>query len=240
MSGLIDWHSHVLPGIDDGSQTVEESIVLLKALSSQGVHTVVATPHYNADQESVESFLQRRSESLRNLSKGFCSENLKILLGAEVRYYPGISRLEEIGKLKIEGSRLLLLEMPRSKWTEYTLRELEELSGSGDTIPILAHIERYLSFQTDSILHRLYECGILMQVNAPFFTGFFTRKKALRLLGESKIHLVGSDCHNMIGRPPMLDQAFQCIEKRFGTDFICQMNEFGSSMLVQNSNIFDS
>lgn len=232
---VIDWHSHVLPGVDDGSQNVEESIALLKALASQGVHTVVATPHFYADLESVEAFLHRRSESFQSLTESIGSAEPKILLGAEVRYYPGIRHMEGLERLRIEGSKLLLLEMPHSKWTESTIRELEELSGSRDIIPILAHIERYRSFQLKETWSRLYENGILMQVNAAFFTDFFTKNTALRLLGDGKIHLIGSDCHNMTNRPPLLDRAFQCIAKKFGNDFICQMNEFGSSILVQNN-----
>ena len=231
---MIDWHSHVLPGVDDGSKNVEESLRLLSALYAQGVDTVVATPHYDADQESVTSFLQRRGESYRNLLSKIDLNYPKVLLGAEVRYYPGISRLEELSKLTIGESKLLLLEMPQSKWTEYTLRELEGISRRGDLILILAHIERYLPYQTKATWLRLYENGISMQVNASFFQGFFQKAKALRLLRDGKIHFLGSDCHNMKRRPPMLDKAYQYISKKLGNHFIQQMNEYGKSLLFRN------
>ncbi len=229
---MIDWHTHVLPGVDDGSQSVAESLDLLKALRLQNVDTVIATPHYNANHESLDRFLQRRNESMKRLSEEHQGNCPKVLLGAEVRYYPGISRLEGIEHLKIDGSRLLLLEMPQSKWTEYTLRELIELSGRSDIVPMLAHIERSLSFQSDDVLFRLCESGVFMQVNATFFTNLFTKRKALHMLENGRIHFIGSDCHNLTNRPPKLGQAFECISKKFGTDFICQLNEFGASMLV--------
>ncbi len=232
-SYVIDWHAHVLPCVDDGSQSVAESVALLEALRGQGVDIVVATPHYDANREPMESFFQRRKESMQILSEALRPGFSKIMLGAEVLYYPGISRLEDIEKLKIKGTRLLLLEMPQSKWSEYTVRELVELSCCGDIIPVLAHIERCLEFQSDEIWTRLCESGILMQVNATFFTKFYTKSKALRLLKDGRIHLVGSDCHNMTSRPPMLEKAFERISRKFGTDFICQINEFGTSMLVQ-------
>lgn len=232
---MIDWHSHVLPCIDDGSKSVEESLLLLNSLRSQGINTVIATPHYNADHDSVLSFLLRREASFQNLSQKIGSEDPKILLGAEVRYYPGISRLEGLPKLTIGESKLLLLEMPQSKWTEYTLRELDELSRRGDLTLVLAHIERCLPYQTDATWLRLYESGILMQVNASFFCDFFQKWKALRLLRDGKIHFIGSDCHNMKCRPPMLDKAYQVISKKLGNQFIRQMNEYGNSLLFQTN-----
>ncbi len=232
---MIDWHSHVLPGIDDGSKSVEESLALLLCLRAQGVHTVIATPHYDANIESVHSFLQRRENSYRELSQRIDAESPQILLGAEVLYYPGISRLAELSALTIGESKLLLLEMPLSKWTEYTLRELEEIARRGDVSLVLAHVERYFPYQTDTTWLRLYESGILMQVNASFFTGFFQKRKALRLLREGKIHLIGSDCHDMKRRPPTLDQAIQSISKNLGNQFLHQVNEYGISLLSQNN-----
>lgn len=229
---MIDWHSHVLPGMDDGSQSVEESVEMLQKLRAQGVNTVIATPHFYAEEESVDSFLQRRSDSFFELSQYLTDDFPKVLLGAEVRYYPGISQLENLHKLKIENSNLLLLEMPFSHWTEYTLREAETLSGFRNVTLVLAHVERYLSLQKDDPWERLLKNDVLMQANASFFTDWKTGRKALRMLQQGKIQLLGSDCHNLKRRPPQLDRAYSAISKRFGNDFLSQMNEFGHSLLV--------
>lgn len=238
---MIDWHSHVLSGLDDGSKSFEESIRLLKELRSQGVDTIIATPHYYADDESVDSFLQRRKESYQGLcaeSESLlgtsCCESLpEIVLGAEVCYYPAIRRLDRLLDLRIGNSDLLLLEMPPRTWSEYTLREIEEISEIRGVTLILAHIERSLPFQSPQALDRLSERRILMQSNAGFFAALGTRSRALRLLRDGKIHLIGSDCHNMTARPPKMKKAFHVISKKFGEHFTTRMNEFGQSLLAK-------
>ncbi|MBQ7846892.1 MAG: capsular polysaccharide biosynthesis protein [Clostridia bacterium] len=231
---MIDWHSHILPGMDDGSRDVAESLALLKMLREQGVRTVVATPHFYANDESVESFLKRRKESYERLMAQVPQDAPKILLGAEVRYYPGIGRMEELSRLCIEGSKVLLLEMTMSKWTQYSVRELIELAGTRDVQLVMAHIERYMSLQSDSVWEQLLENGVLMQVNTEFFTQFGSKHKAIRYLESGRVQLLGSDCHNTKSRPPLFDKAGKLICKKLGDEFISQLNEFGYSVLAKN------
>lgn len=231
---MIDWHSHILPGMDDGSRNVPESVNLLKMLRKQYVDTVVATPHFYASVESKEAFLQRREQCYHKLMEEISSEGdlPRILLGAEVKYYSGISAREDLRDLCIEGTRLLLLEMPLSEWTEYTIRELNVLACSKGIVVVLAHIERYYSLQNADVWDKLRENGILMQVNANFFAGAFTKRKALRLLDEGFVHMIGSDCHGITTRPPVISQAYDFIHKKFGEEFVGQMQEYGQSLLV--------
>ena len=231
---MIDWHSHILPHMDDGSRDVAESVSLLKMLKEQGVDTVVATPHFYANDDTVESFLSRRAASYAELEKELSWDAPKILLGAEVKYYPGISRMEGLKQLKLEGSQLLLLEMPMSRWTDYTVREVMQLAALGSFTVVLAHIERYLALQSRGVWEKLYREGVLMQVNASFFTEFFTRRNALDKLMRGEIHFVGSDCHNLTTRPPKMGKAFEIIRKKLGDDFICQMNGYGKTVLAKN------
>ncbi len=221
--------------MDDGSRSIDESISMLDMQTSQGVHTVVATPHFYANDESVNAFLERRKKAYEELLSKIATPSLKIILGAEVRYYQGISRLDELKLLRIEGSKLLLLEMPQSAWTEYMIRELLELSGKSSIKIVLAHVERYLALQNRNVFERLKDNSVLMQVNSSFFTSFVTKRRALSLLEEGSIHFVGSDCHNLTSRAPNLGKAFEVIEKKFGNDFIEQMNEYGDSMLSTNN-----
>lgn len=234
---MIDWHNHVLPKMDDGSRSVAESIAMLRAQAEQGVTTVIATPHFYANDESVTSFLTRRNQSLQRLCTEWQTDALpSIRLGAEVQYYLGISRMPALSALCIEGSNLLLLEMPMIRWTESMIRELVEISGRDGICLVLAHIDRYLSLQDREVWSRLLENGILMQVNASFFAAFPTRRKALSLLKKGCIHLLGSDCHNMTSRPPQIGKAYSVIQKRFGADYIRQINEYGYSILDTNNN----
>lgn len=229
---MIDWHNHVLPEMDDGSRSVAESITMMQAQAAQGVTTVIATPHFYANDESVDSFLKRRDRSAQRLQEQR-SENAvpSLRLGAEVRYYPGISRLQNLAALCIEGSQLLLLEMPTIRWTESMVRELIDMSGKDGMCLALAHIERYWALQSKTVWNRLLDNGILMQTNASFYTAFTTKRKALTLLREGYVHVIGSDCHNMTSRPPRIGKAFDVIQQRFGTDYLNQMNEFGYSLL---------
>lgn len=231
---MIDWHSHILPGMDDGSKNVEESLCLMKMLAGQGVDAVVATPHFYANDESVDSFLERRAVSAETLQAHLSDSLPEVLLGAEVSYYPGISRMADLRRLKIEGTQLLLLEMPMSKWTESTVNELMELSCFGEMKIVLAHVERYLSYQSAEVLERLFDSSLLMQANATFFTQLSSRRKALRLLSDGVIRFLGSDTHNTKTRTPMIGKAVEVIQKKFGDDFIEEMNGYGYSMLVQN------
>lgn len=232
---MIDWHTHILPGMDDGSRDVAESISMLNMQAAQDVRTVIATPHFYANDETVESFLLRRAKAADVLRAELNETFPDIRLGAEVRYYQGIGRMTDLKALRIEGSKLLLLEMPMSSWTEYMIRELVELSGKNSIKIVLAHIERYFDLQKQAVWERIYDSGILVQVNASYFTSFPSKRKAISMLKEGKIHFVGSDCHNTGSRPPRLANAFDVIRKKLGEDYIVQMNEYGYSMLTANS-----
>ena len=228
---MIDWHSHILPGIDDGSRDADESLRMLDALIGQQVDTVVATPHFYADEESVEAFLGRRAQAYEALGPGLAGRDVRILCGAEVKYYAGISRLRELERLAIQGTRLLLLEMSMAKWTEYTVRELTELASTRGLKIVMAHIERYLGYIDLNTIRLLCENGLYMQVNAGFFERFHGRNKACKMLDSGLIHFIGSDCHNMTSRPPRIAPAYEVIGKRLGEDYVSQMVDFGYDAL---------
>ncbi len=230
---MIDFHSHVLPAMDDGSRDVGESLSLLKLLKAQGAARVCLTPHFYANDESVTSFLKRRGESARRLFEKAPSDSPELLLGAEVRYYQGISKLDGLKELRLSGSRVLLLEMPSVKFDESVVRELCFIAGKSEFITVLAHTERCLPLQSEETRHRLREAGVLSQVNASFFTDFFTRRRALRLLEKGRIQFVGSDTHNTATRAPKLDRAYAVIERAFGEGFVSQMNEYAESVLAK-------
>jgi len=228
---MIDFHSHILPGIDDGSKNAEESIGLLRALAVQGVDTVVATPHFYPDRKSVNDFLSKRSNALEKLREYDLLGLPEIIPGAEVRYYDGIRRMEGIELLCAEGSRTLLLEMPFEKWSEMTIKEVATLARSGRVKVVLAHIERYLPYQNPAVWERLFESGVMTQVNAGFFTGFLTKRKAFKMLANGSIHVIGSDCHNLTSRPPEIGKAALEIEKRFGRECLDHISRFTRDLL---------
>jgi len=131
MSGMIDFHSHVLPQVDDGSDSMETTMRMLRMESEQGVDTVVATPHFYAQHDALDRFLDRRNAAAQRLWEILDKERgfPKVLLGAEVAFYPGISESDDLRKLSIAGSEYVLVEMPAPPWTEAMYRELPSISG---------------------------------------------------------------------------------------------------------------
>lgn len=228
---MVDWHTHILPAMDDGSKSIEESVQMLRMLSEQGVSRVIATPHFYANNESVESFLDRRRESYEQLSEHLFEGAPEIRLGAEVAYYSGISRLPDLKRLCVEGSKCLLLEMPMSKWTEYIVKEIEELAHRGKINLVLAHVDRYQHFQNAKIWERLCESGCIMQVNASSVIGFTTRPRMLKLMRNESVHCIGSDCHNLAVRAPRIGRAYEIIEKKLGDRFVRKIKDFGHYLL---------
>jgi len=164
--------------------------------------------------------VQEVGMALEKLSPELTGDMPKIRLGAEVLYYSGISKLEGLSRFCIEGTRFLLLEMPFSVWNEHIVKEVLELSCSGEFHLILAHVERYLPDMPKELFRQLLEYDVIMQSNASFFLNFGTKRKALRMLRDGEIHLIGSDCHNMKSRQPKLDAARAVISKKLGEEFL--------------------
>ena len=227
---MVDAHSHILPCVDDGSSSVEESKQLLSLLSSQGVRSVVATPHFIADDQTVEEFIEKRSLAYNALKEVLNAEIPEIFLGAEVKYYEGISRMENLKELCLENTNILLIEMPVGRWSEYSVKELIKLSCSGYRV-LLAHIERYITYQREDTFETLLSNDILTQVNASFFTNIVTRSRAIKMLRNGYIHLLGSDCHNISTRPPRIGEAMRIIEKKLGEEFLYGMIDYSNALL---------
>ena len=230
---MIDFHSHILPGIDDGSKNAEMSLQMISSLASQGVDTIAATSHFYATERTPQRFLQRRAEAYDRLKAVLPQDAPRILLGAEVLYFPGISHMDELPQLCLEGTDLLLLEMPFTAWNERMVREVDELSRSGVCRIMMAHIERYYFKQPVSVWDSFLDQGILMQSNAEFFLSFRTRRKALKMLKEGRIHLLGTDCHNMSSRAPRMAEARELIRKRLGDETLEENDALGEALLAE-------
>ena len=229
-----DFHSHILPGVDDGSAGVEESVAMLRLEAEQGVRHVVATPHFYARHDSPDRFLKRRAEALESLQKEMekYPDLPGISVGAEVYYFDGISDSDAVKQLTIESGHYLMVEMPHGPWTETMYRELEELYRKRGITPIIAHIDRYIApLRTFGIPRRLEDLPVLVQANAEFFTTRATAGMAARMLKNGQIHLLGSDCHNMRSRKPNLEEAAEVISKRLGKEPFRQIQYFEQLVL---------
>lgn len=220
MRNFTDFHSHILPGVDDGSKSVKESLELLRMEAEQGVRCVVATPHFYANHDTPARFLKRRAAAWERLQVAMAEEPdlPEIILGAEVYYFPGMSDSDALSQLTIGGKKFIMIEMPNMTWTENMYQELENIYEKQGITPIIAHIDRYISpFRGREVLKRLELLPVLVQVNGEFFLRPLTAPMAQRMLKKNRVHLLGSDCHDCSARKPNLGKAVRKIEKHLGT-----------------------
>lgn len=204
--GIIDFHTHILPGIDDGSRDVSESLEMLTSLRDSGVGTVVFTPHFYPDHATLDEFLKKRKAAYEKLLPHLDSFDMDVRLGAEVYFYNGMSKSSSIADFKIEGTSYILVEMPFYKWSEQVLNDIIELNSHQDVQVVIAHIDRYLKFIPVKVLEALSRQGIFFQMNIDAM-GFWSRARKLKkLLSNNMIQFFGSDTHNMTVRAPKWEE----------------------------------
>ena len=231
---ITDFHSHILPQIDDGSASLEESIAMLRMEAEQGIGHVVATPHFYARHDSPERFLERRFRAEARLREEMEKHPglPKVSIAAEVRFFPGISDCDALRALTINEKGCILLEMPESAWTDSMYREIEQIYWKQGLTPVIAHVDRYLSPLFDhGIPKRLEALPVAVQANASFFLRRSTVGMAVRMLRREQIHVLGSDCHNLDRRPPNMGQAIACIQRRLGETAIQQLQHNAQRIL---------
>lgn len=227
-----DFHSHILPGVDDGSTCVEESLQMLRLEAEHGVQRVIATPHFYPRYDTPERFFARRDRAMAELQEAMAKEEglPEITLGAEVYFFPGMSESDVLNRLTIGTGAHILVEMPFGNWTPEMYRELENIRVRRGIVPIVAHVDRYIRpFHTHGIPKRLAELPVLVQANTEFFLDRSTSSMAMRMLKADMIHFVGTDCHNLTARKPNMDQALQKIQKKLGQSVLDRLEEYEQS-----------
>lgn len=218
MDVICDIHSHILPGMDDGCKTVEESLQVLRSSYDQGVRYMAATPHYYPV-EPVASFLERRERAFQTLQSRMDAHMPRIILGAEVSFYSGLCYEERLSELCLGDTDCMLLEMPFAAWESSTLQEVGSISMVKGITPIIAHIERYLRYQDPDTLRKLLDRNVLVQMNGENLLGPFGGYSGRKLLKKGLVQFLGSDCHNTKSRPQNLGQAVKVLKKHKMADF---------------------
>ena len=197
---MIDIHSHIIPGVDDGARNFEDSVQIVRWLASQGVTDVIATPHYVYETDYVSPRAQNL-QLLEGLKDRLVDEgvDVKVYLGNEIYIDRDIARLIRAGEMStMADSEYLLVELPLND--EYSDWEdiLIDLMNRGYQV-ILAHPERYEIVQKDyEIVKRLHEAGILLQCNLASLVGRYGKRaqKIIRKIAKDKmIFALGSDVH---------------------------------------------
>ena len=215
---LMDIHSHILPEIDDGAKSIEESVKLLSMLKEQGITDVVLTPHFYPHIMSSEEFFEARKESYKALCNATCGKEFPNLhLGCELYYFDRMGAVGDIKPFTIGNSSYFLLELEMAPVSDVVIETIENLCEMG-YIPIFAHIERYMGSRGIKKIFKLIKEGkCLAQVNASAVleTG---NKRIFKLIKNGYIYIIGSDAHSVESRPPYIDRALDIIAKNCGEE----------------------
>lgn len=237
---MIDIHSHILPGIDDGAKSNMDSLIMAQAAVEEGITTIVATPHHRNGQfdnegENIFKWVELLNELIKD--EGI---PLTILPGQETRINGDmIMELEEGIILPINQTKYVFVELPTAHVPRYTSQMLFDIQVAG-YIPIIVHPERNQELLEHP--NRLYEFvkkGALTQVTAGSLVGKFGKdiqKFSNQLIESNLTHFIASDAHNTTSRNFFMAEAFATIEKEYGYDYYNLFQE-NSELMIKNQNI---
>lgn len=209
---MIDMHSHILPGADHGSESLEMSLMLIDAALSVGIDKIVATPHfYLSSGKSIKGFLEIREAAFKRLASGMGdrADKAGIYLGSEVNLRFGLSHQDGLERLCIGGSDIILLEMPLDKvWREWVFNEVSEICDRLKLRPIIAHIDRYEPSQVEKLFDYF---PLMAQINVSSVVPFLRRRRTLRYFDEGYVYALGSDAHRSCDVYDMYKKAVKII-----------------------------
>lgn len=223
MKNLIDIHTHILPGVDDGSASYEMSMRMLKSAADDGISAMILTPHDRPGHRHRHfPEMLARMEKLQSM---MAEEeiDIELYMGREVYYRSGI--LENMGEDMagtLAGSRYLLVEFNPMEDYGYIRNGIYSLLMEG-YYPVLAHVERYQNVGAGkSGISDLIDMGCYMQVNAGSVTGEFglkTRQFVKSILKRGQVHFIATDAHDLGKRAPHLSACADFISKKYGGDY---------------------
>lgn len=235
---LTDIHCHILPAVDDGSQSLEQSVAMLDIASKNAIHTIILTPHNKPGRHHLhaESMERRR----RELAAAAEEAGISIALydGSELFYRMGLS--EELRKGEahtMAGSRYVLLEFRPADDYDYLRNGVYELLSEG-YLPIVAHAERYRCLtEHPERVEELYGMGAYIQLNAGSIMGelgFGIKRFTKGLLKKELVHFVATDAHDTAKRRPDLKKCADHIVKKYGQMYARRIFEENPSCILQD------
>ncbi len=200
---LVDFHAHILPGADHGSDSVKTSIAQLKIASSHGVKRIIATPHFYPHRHTLERFLKRRQNSVDALMQEYDSSLPVFKLGAEVLLCEGLENFEGLEELCIMGTKTILIELPFSDFRTEYCDTVESIIDLGFDV-VLAHVDRY----PQANIELLHSIGVnKFQINAVSLATLFKKKHLFNWVEKGLVVGLGSDIHGADTK------AYKCFNK---------------------------
>ena len=184
---IIDFHTHILPGADHGSDSIETSLAQIELSKSANVDIIVATPHFYPHKHNLDKFVERRARAYASLMK---KSDAKIIQGAEVLLCDKLENMENLDVLCVEGTKTLLVELPFSEFRDSYKDTVEALIDSGYNV-VLAHAERY----PKESINKLLDVGAVIQLNVSSISRFFIKRHVREWLNLGYVVALGSDIH---------------------------------------------
>lgn len=238
---MIDFHSHILPNVDDGSKSVEETFCLLKEAKEAGFDAIISTSHYMEKYYEVST--SERKVWIDALSENLQKENiaLKLYLGNEIYITENIIHLLETGKATtIHNTNYVLFEFPLNAKPMNIYDFIYEMLEY-KMIPILAHPERYVFVQKEpEMIYDLIQKGVLMQANYGSILGQYGEKAQIlvrKFLENDMIHFLGSDVHKKNSIYPRIPQALSEIRLIVGEEKLEELTTINPGLVIENKTI---
>lgn len=240
---MIDIHTHILFNVDDGSDTITESVALIRFAAKSGVTGIILTPHYTGN--SKEDYKNENVEkNFQELVKEVKERNIDVnlYLGNEVAVYGNICEILEDGKAKtLANSRYMLIEFPMQASVNYCLDTVYEMRVRNIT-PIIAHPERCECFRKDiTIVEKAVEEGALFQVNLGSVFGDHGRiakKIAKKLLKEDLVHFIATDTHRAFSNKyEMLEKRLHRLNRFIGKEKVIKITTINQQKVLNNEEI---
>lgn len=231
MDGLVDIHCHALPGVDDGADSIDTGIDMLRRAVDEGVADVILTPHYRADDGSDRaSVLQQRFVEFA-ATVDAAGLDIRLHLGAELGFRFGLAQLaQSTAVARLAGGPYVLVDLPPGPLSPGLEQAFFEIRTAGYR-PVLAHPERHRDLAADpERIEQLRAQDLLLQIDAGSFRGRFGRRAqaaAIRLAGSGQADFVGSDGHDLERRPLSLRSAFDQVAELAGSEAAQRL--FGSN-----------
>jgi protein-tyrosine phosphatase len=238
---MIDLHCHILPGVDDGAQSLSDSLMMARKAVEQGIKKLVASPHHlNNAYENPKSLILDRVKELNEVLR-VEQIDLEIVPGQEVRIHGEMLQGYERGEiLPVNHTPYILVEFPSNHVPRYTEKLFYDLQMNG-LIPVIVHPERNQEIiERSDILYQLVKKGAVTQVTAASLCGDFGKKIrnfSLQLVENNLTHFVASDAHNITNRGFKMSEAFSVIEKKYGNDIVFMFKE-NASLLIEGKHVY--
>lgn len=239
MDKIVDIHTHILPGIDDGSHNIEESIDIINYLYSVGITDIVLTSHYVLD-TSYNCNQLIRSNLLNKLKEKLNNDNIHLYLGNEVYLTDKVIDLLEAHEIStINNTKYMLVELPLAGYLNNFQSILCDLNSYG-IVPIIAHPERYDFIKKDkNRIIELLEFNCLLQCNVDSLTGKYGKhaKKIMKwLLKNDLVQFVATDTH-YTDNSKKLEKAYNKLKKIVGNDKFIELTNTNPTKVLNNKEI---